>query len=533
MSETMHQNNYDKISCAWFFLPIDKPNRRPFHWPLKYSEVFLREPSGFDAIVGNHPFMGGRIISTTLSDVYASHVRAAVLEGRKRSVNLVLHFALRAIQLAKKDKYLGFITTDSLRDSDSRTAGLEYLLRAARPIYVVSSQPWPCYVGVNISVLCHARRAWRGVTILDGQEVNAISSKLESWAVADESERLSCYGPLCSDGVKIQGAGFMLTKDEVIQLIRDDKRYSEVIWPTIVGDDLNRLLEPQGHRFVVKISNRDEAEAKAYPMAWELVVQRVKPYRSRLNKQVHEDCFWKFRDRREAFFNRVRHRERMLVASKCSKHFAITSGNPRCMYSEEVKVFDASSFAAFSVLQSTLHIVWALHWGSQRGGNPSYVRSRCFDAFPLPAVLWNSAGAPNRLRHSDEDGVSLSKTGHPYFVHRLAVMTKMQWGLTSIYNAMHSTMSTGDAAKLRELCVEKDKAVAAAYGWNDLDLGHSFHETKQGLRYTISENPRRVLLGRLLAQNHQRYEEEVKACLHNKQTSGASVSDLYSGGAKK
>ena len=34
-----------------------------------------------------------------------------------------------------------------------------------------------------------------------------------------------------------------------------------------------------------------------------------------------------------------------------------------------------------------------------------------------------------------------------------------------------------------------DQAVAAAYGWNDLDLGHGFHETKQGVRYTFSELP--------------------------------------------
>ena len=32
---------------------------------------------------------------------------------------------------------------------------------------------------------------------------------------------------------------------------------------------------------------------------------------------------------------------------------------------------------------------------------------------------------------------------------------------------------------------ELDQAVAAAYGWSDLDLGHGFHATKQGERYTL------------------------------------------------
>ncbi len=53
-----------------------------------------------------------------------------------------------------------------------------------------------------------------------------------------------------------------------------------------------------------------------------------------------------------------------------------------------------------------------------------------------------------------------------------------------------------------------DHAVAASYGWSDLDLNHGFHETKQGVRYTISEAARREVLDRLLALNHERYAQE-------------------------
>ena len=59
-------------------------------------------------------------------------------------------------------------------------------------------------------------------------------------------------------------------------------------------------------------------------------------------------------------------------------------------------------------------------------------------------------------------------------------------------------------------------AIAVTYGWSDLDLGHGFHETKQRVRYTISESARRIALDRLLALNHQCYEEEVKAGLHDR-----------------
>jgi len=73
-----------------------------------------------------------------------------------------------------------------------------------------------------------------------------------------------------------------------------------------------------------------------------------------------------------------------------------------------------------------------------------------------------------------------------------------------------------DIATLRRLHTEMDAAVAAAYGWHDLDLGHGFHATKQGTRYTISEAARREVLDRLLALNHERYAEEVAAGLHDK-----------------
>lgn len=61
-----------------------------------------------------------------------------------------------------------------------------------------------------------------------------------------------------------------------------------------------------------------------------------------------------------------------------------------------------------------------------------------------------------------------------------------------------------------------DNTVATAYGWDDLDLGHGFHGTKQGVRFTISEAARREVLDRLLELNHCRYAEEVAQGLHEK-----------------
>lgn len=95
-------------------------------------------------------------------------------------------------------------------------------------------------------------------------------------------------------------------------------------------------------------------------------------------------------------------------------------------------------------------------------------------------------------------------------------MTARQSGLTKTYNRFHDAAELADdIVTLRALQVEMDRAVAGAYGWSDLALRHGFHETKQGVRYTISEAARRTVLDRLLALNHERYAEEVRAGLHD------------------
>ena len=110
-----------------------------------------------------------------------------------------------------------------------------------------------------------------------------------------------------------------------------------------------------------------------------------------------------------------------------------------------------------------------------------------------------------------------SKIGDAYDNHREMVMSNHKLGLTELYNRFHNPKETAaDIQKLRELHVEMDEAVAAAYGWQDLKLQHGFHDTKQGLRYTISEAARREVLDRLLRLNHERYAEEVKQGLHDK-----------------
>lgn len=135
-----------------------------------------------------------------------------------------------------------------------------------------------------------------------------------------------------------------------------------------------------------------------------------------------------------------------------------------------------------------------------------YTTADCFDTFPFPS--------------SEDD---LHDVGKTYHDHRRQIMLARQEGLTKTYNRFHDPdESSADILRLRDLHFEIDRAVAGAYGWSDLDLGHGFHQTKQGLRYTISESARGEVLARLLRLNHERYAEEVAKSLHGKKAKAST-----------
>jgi hypothetical protein len=61
-----------------------------------------------------------------------------------------------------------------------------------------------------------------------------------------------------------------------------------------------------------------------------------------------------------------------------------------------------------------------------------------------------------------------------------------------------------DVDRLREIHIEIDEALVAAYGWEDLPLHHGFHAYRQVERWGPSAGARTDLLDRLLGANHSR-----------------------------
>ncbi len=108
--------------------PEGAPPRRPLHWPLAFPEVFLEGRSGgFDAMVGNPPFLGGKRISGPNGVDYREHLVGVIASGRKGNADLVAYFFLRAAQVAST---FGFLATNTIAQGDPR--GRSRLARGQR-----------------------------------------------------------------------------------------------------------------------------------------------------------------------------------------------------------------------------------------------------------------------------------------------------------------------------------------------------------------------------------------------------------------
>ncbi|ABK19516.1 Eco57I restriction-modification methylase domain-containing protein [Syntrophobacter fumaroxidans] len=486
-------------------LPGSKSIRKPFHWNLEFPEVFGSKQGGFDVWVSNPPFMGGRKISSNLGESYEKAIKRLLMDGAKGSVNLVAYFFLRSLLLLRNTGIAGFIATDSITESDTRTQALARVFESATTYFGLSSFPWPGKAGVHVSVIVFSLRTWKGTVVLDGEQVESISTMLEPGSELQAPYPLSSNAGFCSDGVKVQGIGFVLEETEALSILATEPASNAVITKYVVGDDINKCPHQTGSRWVINFWTREKDEAEKFKTPWAIVEERVRPYREKLTRQVHESCFWKFWDRREAFHNRVRQHGKALVASKLSKHFCLTFGNPAHIYSEKVKLFDFKTYSAFAVLQSVAHTEWALVWGSTTGETPAYVGTSCFDTFPFPSSML----VGDSLSHEAIDP-RLETVGKAYFEQRATMCEVRQLGFTAVYNLVHSqTENAEDVVRLRELIVQLDRAVLAAYGWQDVEPHYQFVETKRGSRFGVDGASRVEVLKRLSALNRQRYEEEV------------------------
>jgi hypothetical protein len=301
-------------------------------------------------------------------------------------------------------------------------------------------------------------------------------------------------------GCAIQGLGFVLEPNEAC--LARERGEDEVVRLFLTSSDLNSCVGSVPTREIIFFGGMSLSKAQQFPYCLTIVENRVKPYRETVNRKAHRDLWWQYGDRRPGLYTAISGLHRVLVVGLTSKHLAFEFVPTNYVYDQTTVVVASDSAGDFGMVSSTLHQLWALRFGANRGGTPRYNPSRCFVPFPFPPIL-----------------PALSETGQVYHEFRRQLMSARKEGLTKIYNRFHDPHETAeDIRRLRDLHAALDETVASAYGWSDLDLGYNFHETKQGLRYTISERTRNVVLDRLLLLNQERYAEEVSTGHRKRET---------------
>lgn len=485
--------------------PDGAPHRQPLQWPLAFPEVFVdRHRNGFDAMVGNPPFLGGQRITGAAGTDFRNYSVRWLAEGQRGSADLVTYFFRRAAQLSSG---FGFLATNTISQGDTREVGLDQLTVMGWIIHrAVKSVSWPGEATLEIAKVW-MKRTWNGERRLGTEVVSGITSALE--AVGRTSgipARLAENKDRSFIGSYVLGMGFTMPPDEAQRLIAQDPKNAEVLFPYVNGDDLNSRPDHSASRWVINFFDWTADRARTYEDCWAIVEERVRPERQRRKpdgsfalRRPLPERYWHYAEKRPALYATISGLERVLVLTRVSKVVQpvfITTGQ---VPSEQVVVFAYDDDFHFGMLTSAFHWWWTLTYASTLETRIRYTPSDVFETFPQPSY-----------------DAEVERAGKALDEHRSGLMTRNAEGLTKTYNRVHNhdDMSPG-IAELRELHVGLDLAVRDAYGWSDLDLDHGFHDTTQGRRFTLAQGARAEVLDRLLELNHQRYSEELAAGLHD------------------
>jgi hypothetical protein len=499
---------------------------RPFHWEIEFPEVFSGNQPGFDAIVGNPPFMGG----TRTSEVQGQNYVVWLSELHEQSsgrADLVAHFFRRAFNLIRKGGTFGLIATNTIGQGDTRATGLRYICTHGGTIFAARKRcKWPGQAAVIVSVVHVGKGDLEGTFLLDGRKVSIITAYLFDAGGHEEPTRLIENAGRSFRGHCVLGMGFTFDDSnpvatpisEMGRLIDQYPKNAEKILPYMGGEELNNspTLSPQ--RYVIQFGELDEEEARHWPDLMGILEQRVRPERTkkdakRYPRMVNE--WWKFWNNRLELTQAVSPLQRVLAVAQVGNRLTFGFLPSKMIHSDQLIVFAFDTASAFAVLQSRAHEIWARFLASSMKDDLRYTPTDCFETFPFPGA-WQS----NHV---------LDAVGKTYYNCRADLMVRNNEGLTATCNRLNDPEEASpDILKLRELHDAMDRAVLDAYGWTDIrptceflldyeeeddEEESSGRSRKKPWRYRWPDDIRDEVLARLLALNAKRAAEERRTGL--------------------
>lgn len=509
--------------CSTGLTPVvdtDYPRWQPLHWVLEAPDVLV-DRGGFDAVVGNPPFLVSKKISGAMGVPVREWVVDQVAGGRRGGADLVAYFVLRAVQVLAQHGCIGLITSKVIAEGDTREVALDPLLADGLTLTTAkSSELWPAKgVSVRYSMLCGTLTSISdGVgALLDGHKVGGITSQLAARRrVSGDPEKLQANVGGMQKGAFVLGSAFVLEPAVAEELVASDPANSEVIRPFMSGEDINSNPTSTPSRFVIDFRDWPVERASKFAGPYRIIEVGVKPLRAKDKIKSRREIWWQFAVRAAAIHKAMEEAGAAVVVTVVSKYGLPVRIDAGSVISSAAAICPDPSFSRLAQMSSTCHNAWAWQWGSTMKSDLRYNPSDVFDTYPF-------------LNPSDE----LEGLGSELDSVRKKAMAERGLGLTKFYNRLNdSGLSDSDdplVAAVRVLHRQIDEAVIRGYGWDDLDLEYGFHPFPSMERWTVSPAVRLELLDRLLEENHKRAAAEGPRGGHEKRSGRTTRIDSQDG----
>lgn len=486
----------------------------PFHWPLHFPEVFRREAHGFDAIVGNPPFLGNRLWKTALGERLQRQCEM-VLGCPPGKIDLCVVFHRRAIELLRSGGAYGLLATSNIAEGSAISVGLGEIVRRGTIYSANKGMPWAGAAAVEVALVHFVKGPWGAACKIGNSSVNRIGSRLEAeeegaWELKSLVNSLFAFAGVDNS----KGLAFVVEpQSEWFDLLRSEP--DTLLRPYITGDDILSFALAKVDRWALDILDRDIKEIeKRWPVAYRFLTEVVKPTRTDRELKSYKgliDRWWQFWNHRADQFRRIRRREQFIAFPKVTKYPNCMRASTSWIYTNQVVLIEDQREDCIAIVKSGAFRSWLQHLsGGKIEGRLRVSISESIDKYPLPESPVTSRGVSAA---ESFDSLSIKYAGRRGF------------GLTEVMNGINTPENTdGDVRELRRLMAEIDAAVFVAYGWNDLTPTYDFRVYSGGSvndpwRWALDDQTHTEVIRRLTHLNRIQYETEVAAGLHGKTTS--------------
>jgi hypothetical protein len=489
-----------------------------------------------DYIVGNPPFIGASTMRRALGDGYVDAVRRTWPEVPE-SADFVMHWWHIAAETVRAEaaRRFGFITTNSIKQTFNRRV-VQAQLEAKRPLslaFAIPDHPWVdagdgAQVRIAMTVGTASQAEGRLLKVLSEQgtaqdevEVNLeehqglLFSDLKTGANVAAAAPLLASQSICSPGVKLHGAGFIVTQAEAESLgfgrtpglERHIRHYRN-------GRDIAQ--SPRGVLVIDLHGLTSEEVRESFPAVYQRVLEKVKPERDHNNDHARKTNWWLFGRSNRELRGAIKGLPRYITTVETTKHRTFQFLDAAILPDNMLVNIGSDDAVILGTLASRVHTAWALAAGGRLGiGNdPRYNKTRCFETFPFPATTLEQQSQIREMAERLDAHRKRQQAQHPELTltGMYNVLEKLRSG--EPLNAKDKTIhEQGLVSLLRELHDELDRAVFAAYGWDDLAVQLV---GKPGATTPLLDKPEAQaeaeedLLCRLVALNSERTAEEAR-----------------------